>query len=75
MNLVAILSFYLFCFKVSKILARFGFEVCFKSIVKFSPPKDHIPFEKRSGIYFIYCFFSDLGFIGQERTKKEREER
>ena len=35
----------------------------------FSSPKDSIPIENRSGIYFIPCSSCNLGYIGQIRRR------
>ena len=65
-----VLPFYsLIAFKISIILSCFGFKVCFRPVnkIKFSSPKDPIPIENRSGIYFISCSSCNLGYIDQTR--------
>ena len=49
-------------FKISEVLSRFDFKVTFRLVykIKFSSPKDPIPIENRSGIYFIPCSFCNL---------------
>ena len=56
-------------FKISKILPRFSFKVSFRPInkIKFSSPKNPIPIENWSSIYFIPCSSCNLGYIGQTR--------
>ena len=62
-------------FKITKILSRFGFKVSFRPVnkIKFSSPKDPIPIENQSGIYFIPCSSCNLGYIvlNQFRVKGE----
>ena len=49
-------------FKISKILSCFCFKISFRHPKKiiFSSPKDPIPIENWSGIYFIPCSFCNL---------------
>ena len=56
-------------FKISKILSRFGFKVSFRPVnkINFFSPKDPIPIENRSGIYFISCAPCNFGCIGLTR--------
>ena len=69
---IEINTFYsLICFKISKILSRFGLKVSFKPANKteFSSPKVPVPTENRSGIYFIPCLSCNLGYIDQTRRQ------
>ena len=68
----AVLSFYFsISFKFSKTLSRFDFIVSFRLVnkIKLFSPKDDIPSESWSGIYFISCYIWNLGYIGQTRIQ------
>ena len=71
LNPVVLAFYFLISFKISKILSRFGYKVSFRPVnkIKFSSPKDPIPIENRSGIYFIPCSSCNLGCIGQTRRR------
>ena len=55
-------------FKISKILSCFGFKVSLRPVnkIKFFSPKDPIPIENLSGIYFIPCSSSILVILAKE---------